>query len=286
MNTREHVCVAGTPFKWTTNLTDEEIREFHALYGKQIAEPDHRTDTSSTTIVIPIRMDFLPFREGFCFWCASREKHTVLYRSNRDWELWDARQKEIEELRQEQAAEEAVEKTLVINEDAHLREKTELAIGVGDYDGAAACVTARAELRKVFKRFRVMPVQWSCWYEDLIFARFPTSRHGIEFIRHYNNSPGAFSNFAHWFSVRCGLTGEALVEQTRAIFDEGMRMFPESGSLAQAKSLFFRRVGKYGMAMAVCVDAIKRGLRDGTKSGFEGRLKRLERESQNARLRS
>jgi hypothetical protein len=60
-------------------------------------------------------------------------------------------------------------------------------------------------------------------------------------------------------------------------------MFPDSTRFAQAASLFFRRVGEYRLAMAVCIDAIKRGLQDGTKSGFEGRLKRLEREFQNAK---
>jgi hypothetical protein len=43
-------------------------------------------------------------KEGFCLWTATESEQTVLYRSNQDWELWNARQEEIAELRQEQAA--------------------------------------------------------------------------------------------------------------------------------------------------------------------------------------
>jgi hypothetical protein len=279
MNIRKGITVLGVPYKWTTNLTDDEVREFHTYYSEQINEPNQKLEVQSTTIVFQFRMDFLPFLEGFCLWTATGLEQTVLYRSNQDWELWNARQEEIAELREEQAAEEAVEKQLVMTEDAHLKEKTNAAKQVGDFDAAAAFVTARAELRERFKQFRVMPVEWTCWYPDMILARFPRSRYGIDFFGRFRPLPQSFTNFGHWFSGSCGLTGEALVEETWKIYEVGMRLFPESGSIAQAASLFFRRVGKYDRATAVCVDAIKRGLRDGTKSGFEGRLKRLEKEA-------
>jgi hypothetical protein len=150
-----------------------------------------------------------------------------------------------------------------------------------DYSSAAIYVTSRAELREQFKQFRAMPVQWTCWYPDLIFAQFPVSEFGIRFFCRFRPLPQFFTNFGHWFSVRCGLKGEILVEQTRRIYEKGMKLFPESGSIAREASLFFRRVGKYELAKAICIEAINRGLRDGTKSGFEGRLMRLEKESKN-----
>lgn len=278
MNIRKGVSVLGIPYKWTTNLTDDEIREFHAAYSEKIKEPNQELKVLSTTIVFQCRMDFLPFMDGFCLWTATGTEQTVLYRSNRDWELWNARQEEIAELRQEQAAEEAAEKQLVMTEDVHLKEKTEAAKQIGDFDIAAACITARAELRERFKHFRLMPVGWTYWYPELILAEFPKSQHGIDFFERFHPLPQFFTNFGHWFSVSCGLTGEALVAETWKIYAEGMRLFPESGNLAQAASLFLRRVGKYDRAMAVCREAIRRGLQDGTKSGFEGRLKRLEQE--------
>jgi hypothetical protein len=279
MNIRKSITVLGVPYKWTTNLTDDEVREFHAAYSDKIKEPNQKLGVQSTTITFQFRMDFLQFREGFCLWTAIGLEQTVLYRSNKDWELWNARQEEIAELRQEQAAEEAVEKQLVLAEDAHLREKTKAAKQDGDYSAAASYVTARAELREKFKQFRVMPVEWTHWYPDTILAEFPESHYGINFLRRFRPLPQCFTNFAHWFAVGCGLAGETLLEQTWKIYEEGMRLFPESGNIAKAASLFFRRAGKYELAMAVCAEAIKRELRDGTKSGFEGRLRRLDRES-------
>lgn len=284
MNMRKGITVLGIPYKWTTNLTDDEVREFHDAYAEKIKEPNQKLEVQSTTIVFQFRMDFLSFKEGFCLWTATGSEQTVLYRSNQDWELWNARQEEIAELRQEQAAEEAAEKQLVMTEDAHLEAKTKTAKQDGNYDTAASCVMARAELREKFKQFRIMPVQWTYWYPDLVLAEFPQSHYGINFFRRFRPLPQSFINFGHWFSARCGLTGETLVDQTWMIYEEGMRLFPESGNIPQAASLFFRRVGKYERAMAICVEAIERGLRDGTKSGFEGRLKRLEKELE--RLRS
>ncbi len=282
MNLRKQVVVLGVPYRWTTNLGDDEIRSFHAAYSEKIREGVEPIRTTGTAFVIRLRLDFLSFLDGFCVWSATGDDHTVLYRSNRDWDLWNARQKEIEELRQEQAAEEAAERQLVIAEDGHLETKTKAAKQDSDWDAAAVHITARAELRQRFKQFRVMPPQWTHWYPDLIFAEFPDSQYGIDFFRHFHLQPQFFTNFAHWFSVRCGLTGEALVQQTAKIYEEGMKLFPDAGSIWQAASLFFRRVERYDRAKAVCLDAMSRGLKDGTKSGFAGRLKRLEREEARA----
>jgi tetratricopeptide (TPR) repeat protein len=282
MNLRKQVVVPGIPYRWTTNLTDAEICAFHATYSEKIKEVVAPIDVTRTTFVIRLRLDFLSFLDGFCVWNATGDDHTVLYRSNQDWELWSARQKEIEELRQEQAAEEAAEKQLVMAEDNHLQEKTKTAKQADDWAAAAGYVSARAELRQRFKQFRVMPPQWMHWYPDLLFSEFPESQYGIEFFRRFHLLPQFFTNFAHWFSVRCGLADETLVEQTAKIYDEAMKLFPEAGSIPQAASLFFCRTGQYARAKAVCLEAMRLGLKDGTKSGFAGRLKRLEREEAKA----
>lgn len=279
MNIRNAINVPGVPYTWTTNLSDEEIYDFQAIYSEKIKEPNEGLEVKGATFVLKFRLDFLPFREGFCVWSATGENQTVLYRTKQDWELWNARQAEIEELRQEQAAEEAIEKQLVMTEDGYLRAKTDTAKEIGDYESAAHYITARAELRERFQQFRGMPVDWMHWYPDLVFSDFPESKYGITFLRRFHRLPQCYTNFAHWFSVRCGASGEALVQQTWNIYEEGMKLFPKNGRMPQAASLFLRRVGRYDLAIGVCVAAINRGLRDGTKSGFEGRIKRLEKES-------
>ncbi len=63
------------------------------------------------------------------------------------------------------------------------------------------------------------------------------------------------------------------------IYEEAFKHFPDDGSLFQAASLFWRRQRNYARAVEICKTAIAKGLRDGTKSGFEGRVRRLEKEA-------
>jgi hypothetical protein len=224
---RDNVTLSGIPYRWSTNLDDDGIREFYFRYADDIKL---KTSTGIRVTVndldIPLRLDYYEFRQGFCFWMASNERQTVIYRTAFEWEVWNARRGEIAELRQEQAAEEAVEKLLVMMEDAHLKEKTDAAKGIGDFETAAAYVTARAQLRERFKRFRVMPVEWTCWYPEMILAKFPKSDYGIDFFTHFRSLPQSFTNFGHWFSVKCGLTGDALFEIDRFRRKEGREIKP------------------------------------------------------------
>lgn len=45
----------------------------------------------------------------------------------------------------------------------------------------------------------------------------------------------------------------------------------------QRLAIIYENQGKYGEAIKVCEKAIENGLKDGTKTGFEGRIKRLEK---------
>lgn len=291
MNLREKVIVDGIPYIWSTNLDDEGIRDFFNLYVNRIREseppkekPEENSGERKVVFQIKCRMAFLNFRDGVCFWSANGEKHHVLYRTNYEWELQNARQQEIEELRQEQDTEQAIERGLLKVEDQHLTEKTDAAIKAGEYNTAAAYISARMDLRLSSKGIKGLSYLWSrssqLWW---IFTKFPTSNYGIEFIYKYDSKPGIFRNFAHWFSSCRGLPTEERAEQTWQIYETGMKLFPDSAGLAEAACLFWRRMRRYDLAMKICSEAIKKGLKDGTKSGFEGRMKRLEKESKQHR---
>jgi hypothetical protein len=287
MNLREKVIVDGIPYIWFTNLDDDGIREFFDIYAGRIQKseppkeaPEEKSRERKVVFQIKCRMSFFDFRDGVCFWRASGEEHHVLYRSNHEWELWNARQQEIEELRQEQEAERAIERGLLKVEDQHLTEKANAAIKSGDYDIAAAYVSARMDLRLSSKEIKGFSYLWSrpsqLWWT---FTQFPTSNYGIEFICKYDSKSGIFRNFAHWFSACRGLPTEERAEQSWKIYETGMKLFPDNVGLVQAACLFWRRMRRYDLAMKICSEAIKKGMKDGTKSGFEGRMKRLEKEA-------
>jgi hypothetical protein len=283
MNIREKVVVAGLPYIWFTNLTDDCILEFYELYANKIRKPDQPNENPNNGKVVfrvDCRFGFFDFQDGVCLWSANGEKHHILYRSNRDWELWNVRQQEIQELREEQAVEKAIEIKLLEVEDRHLTEKTKAAIKSGEYDIAALYVTARMDLRINSKAIKGLSYLWfrpsGLWWE---LTQFPTSNYGIEFLHKYDSTPQAFKNFAHWFAVHSDLPADKCAEQTRQIYEDGIKLFPNNACLPQAACLFWRRMKRYDLAMRICSEAIKKGMKDETKSGFEGRMKRLEKKS-------
>lgn len=223
-------------------------------------------------------MGLLDFEEGTCWWSASGQSHTVIYRSSFEWKLWEARRLELDELREEQAQECEIEKELVMTEDRHLEGSAALAVASGDFNHAATCLEGRFKLRQQYRSFRQMPAEWRTWTPELDLAYFPEARHGFDFFAKHDFRPQRFSSFAHWFSYRSIAPADEKLRQTRLIYEKAMELFPREGGLAKDACLFFRRVGNYKLAIETCNSAISRGLTDGTKSGFVGRLKRLEAE--------
>ena len=139
------------------------FNEFYELYANQIREPapPQEPPTKGKVVIrIPCRVAFLEFRDGVCLWTASGNKHHVLYRTNHEWELWSARQQEIQELREEQSAKERLSFRLLEVEDHHLTRKTDDAIKAGAYADAAACVAARMDLRIKSKGINGISCLW------------------------------------------------------------------------------------------------------------------------------
>ncbi len=276
MTLRQKVVVEGLPFIWSTNLSDDGLREFYELFGERISELCPSGEDRGAQKLIG-SWSYFRFRDGVCLWSASGSEHSVVFWTGQEWELRNARRAEIDELREEQA----IEQGLLKVEDRHLAEKTDTAIKAGQFEVAAAHIKARMALRINSKGLPGLPYEWSNRPTDLwwILTEFPSSRFGIEFIREHDAIPWAFESFAHWFFAHCSLPDEEQVEQTWRIYEEAMKLFPDNANLVKAACLFWRRLRRYDLAMKLCSEAIKRGLEDGTKSGFEGRMKRLQKES-------
>jgi hypothetical protein len=157
------------------------------------------------------------------------------------------------------------------------------ALKAADYDSAAVHVYARAELRMKCddRELWRMPVTWPMWRSHLIdiFNRFPTADHGMEFLRRYHMLRQGWTNFAHWYASRRQSEGLEFETETGRIYDEAFKHLPDDAYLYQAAALFWRRQRRCARAMEICKTAMAKGLRDGTKSGFAGRLARLEKEA-------
>jgi hypothetical protein len=59
MDIRKKTRVEGTPFVWSTNLSDDDVREFYSVYSERIREQDPEPQAQEGVIHIPLRFGFL-----------------------------------------------------------------------------------------------------------------------------------------------------------------------------------------------------------------------------------
>ena len=274
MQLREAITLPDVDGTWTTNLTDSELREFHALYDRQLPTEEIRFQLFNTSIVFRVITTTVSFRNGACLWYGINNRHTVIFRTHEEWELWNARKREVEELRQEQATQEAIERQLFRTEDEYLSSQASEASEKKDYASAAQCYGAKAELRQKFPNLDAFS---GLFVEDILFrfSGFPSSSYGIAYLRRYYPFANYFQRFASMFRSWNRLPDSQKVAEIDQIFDEATDLFVDDGGLLKNASLFWRREGHLDLAIKYCRIALGRGLHDDTKSGFAGRLKRL-----------
>jgi hypothetical protein len=281
MQLREKVTVPGLEGTWTTNLTDDDLRRFHALHGGHSPTDQIRVGLFTTSITIGIITTTVPFRDGACLWYGVNDRRTVIFRTHQEWEIWEARKRELDELRQEQALRQAIERQLFRTEDHHLFTLASGAQARRDYEAAASCYCARAELRGRFPGIGCCSVML---VEDTLmrFSVFPSSSYGIAYLRDYHPRARYFQRFADAFRFWSLLPAPKKRAEIEQIYDEAVRLFPDDGDLFKHACLFWRRERRLELALKYCRIAAERALSDDTKSGFVGRLRRLTREYERA----
>ena len=126
---REKVLLPGIPVVWSTNLLDEDIRNFYLKLESDrgfvsfLGSKGGGDGSQGLTLSIRIFSRAIDFKEGSCQCIGVGNRLCVIYRSTEEWELWDAREREIRELRDEQRRELEVEELVFANEDNHLSVK-------------------------------------------------------------------------------------------------------------------------------------------------------------------
>jgi len=128
---REGVQLAGIPVVWNTNLSDEDVRDF---YQGLVKDRDYlsfirRKDGplsggAGFAISISTFSKAIDFKVGHCQCFGGSGKLWLIYRTTVEWDLLEAREREISELREEQEQQRKVEQLICENEDSFLREKT------------------------------------------------------------------------------------------------------------------------------------------------------------------
>lgn len=281
MEIRESITVPGVPFTWNTNLSDDDVRDFYEQHG--VNAPWEESDISVFTLMTTLRiiMTVVPFRDGTCQWHAVNERHWVVFRTNYEWEIWEARKRELDELDEEQAHERAAEYLLFRTDDAHLLRVACEALEGEDFAAAARCYSARAEVRRTFHHLPNVESSLYFVVEDSLmrFTSFPDATYGLAFLQKYSTCSCQYHEFAgHFHFWRPDWTlAQRHVEEER-IYDTAIARFPSDGQLYKDACLFWRREKRLDLAIKYCRAAVASDASDDTKTGFPGRLKRLTSE--------
>jgi hypothetical protein len=80
---------------------------------------------------------------------------------------------------------------------------------------------------------------------------------------------------ATWDHISTQSESQHWIPEIHKLIKIALEKHPMSGYLYKEVCLFFERERQLETAIEICKEAISKGIRDGTKNGFEGRLKRL-----------
>ena len=259
---------------WNTNLSDSELTDLYGIirFDPEIIPPTPTShDSRPPGVIMSIRFHvfdkLIPFNEGACHCMGFNECVYAIYKTTKDWELWAARRQELDELREEQAIERQVERELVRATHFHLISQCTTALNAKDYEAAYACLCARAEL------IQKNNLGWDRADRNMRLASFPID-YVLKFLEtHCSHSEayiGAVGAIEFWRQ------GVADIDAAR-IYDAASSRFHEDGMMFKEICLFWERRRNYSEARRYCEIAVARNLKDDTKSGFTGRLKRIRK---------
>jgi hypothetical protein len=278
---REKVTIEGVPGTWTTNLTDDDVRAFYVAHRDDVTDADAiKIGVLDRVMSIKYRDRMVPFKEGACRWALLDQQNWLIYRTTLEWEIWMARNEEIEELRDEQERERQATALLLKTENDHLMSLARAAALAKDWVAAERHLLARADLVAEAKGENVTNWWTYSIFESVShwFASFPSLLNGVEFLKRYDCRPTAFYAYATHAAFANRLPNAAVEAEIDKVFDAAVSLFPTDGYLYKQVCLFWRRHQRLDLAVRFCQIAVEQGAVDDTKSGFAGRLKRLRRE--------
>jgi hypothetical protein len=288
MEVRKNVKLEGIPICWHTNLSDDEVRQLYEILKDDPDLSDCKIEVRrSFPIVISCPALFskaIPFKEGWCECYGLEHCLRVIYRSAKDWDLWNARQREIEEFWDERNGQFNINKLLFEVEDESLAQDAKDSLVKKEFKIAASLIEKRMlhakrveELNRAqgFRHFNV--IFWTRRDSLQILTQFPAAEYAIRFLREHAKFWWDYYSFGkNYFFSNCQ-GGKAPIEETDKVFRAAVHDFPQEGKLYKNVCLFWKRENQINLAIEYCRLACDRGLRDNTQKGFPFRLKRLQR---------
>lgn len=270
---RKNVRIDGIPIVWNTNLSDSALTDLYEVIKSDpeiVPLPGASENARPPGVIMSLQFHIfdklVPFDDGACHCIGFNECVNAIYKTTNDWELWDARKQELDELREEQEIGRQVDEELVNATYFHLISQCNAALSAKEYDAAYAHLCARAEL------IQENNCEWDRADRNMRLASFP-----IDYVLRFLESHCAHSEAYIGIvgAIEFWRQGLADIDVAR-IYDAATARFQEDGMMFKEICLFWVRRRNYAEARRYCEMAISRNLKDGTKSGFAGRLKRIQ----------
>lgn len=265
---REGIALDRIPYTWCSNLSDEQLRDIYNRLLRDrffVRKPDIELKKLTSAVVIswnPAVTQF-QYEDGLCEVQVFHDKVWVIYRTYEQWEAW-TKAKEKEEKAERRAGE---QKQALRNKHSELQEKGESLINSGHLEEAEKC------LLECHRLFLGHPnVLWSSGAKFLLmklYGLYGDPRHGLAFLSEHDSSDYDYYLLAEHFTAN--------PHKAEAIFKEGIKRFPDEGFLYKRLCLYLEGQQLFDKAIDYCEEGIAKGLTDGTKTGFPGRLQRLKK---------
>lgn len=267
---RRKVEIPDLPLTWTTNLTDEQVHELYsALLNRQffVGFPDHDIQADGATVKFSIqpRFDQIAYLDGMCMAIMLFGTVTLVYRTSEEWQVWEEWQAEQSRIKTEQ--DKRKRKLWAMHD--HLYDLAHKQWDAGHTEEAEQlfleCKKLAEEYPNVLQGWRDAPIKLIYLYADL-----PDPSRGLDYLDQEFDRP----QYYHIMAYQNEHEQPGIAER---IYRHAINRFQNDAGLFKALALLLARVGRNQDAISVCEEAIMRGLKDDTKSGFEGRLDRLKK---------
>lgn len=183
---------------------------------------------------------WLPFRDGFCWCLGFCKRFWIIFRTALGWEIWEARKREIEELKHEQEIERKIEAALFYAEDTFFADETSAAFRAGDYERVESRLVLRMQNRatnsnkKIARSVSYFVPNSAMYY----FSYFPSPQAAIRFFLRFDCPWHNYTLFAYKVQGRGGLSQKDLLAYVCALFDIAVEMFLDNPFLFKRICLF------------------------------------------------
>jgi len=270
VSSRESIRLEGIPFIWSSNLSDEQLREIYTRLLRDrffLRKPDVGMNKLTMGMAVKLRANLreaqFEYEDGLCQVYCFHDHIWVIYRTAEQWEAWARVVKKQQEAKRKFQE----DKQGLRDKHSELQSRAAYLIDAGKLKEAEECLL---EGHRLFLKHMVV-IRHSDAKSRLIkiYGRYKDPSNGLAFL---DNIP--FDDHDYYLLAQEFREDPVKVE---AVFKEGIKRSQDPGNLYKRLCLYFQEKSLFDKAIYYCGKAIAKGLRDDTKSGFPGRLERLRK---------